>query len=206
MPTKELFDKKFVMAAVVLGAVYALVVVLIGKIIGMEAAGVAGIALSALFTGILKKFETLRFRRISDDKSTWVDVPPINIWRVIVLTFAFFGAQYVLGFASGLIPEKWLGEDGFLLFLAGLTLFIYFFLPFLMAKSFTRLRYSTVAFAVLLNQILSILMSFALPRPELSYSMQYGLGPLLGAQGVWCLVYQAVAILGVRLGLQAKFR
>ncbi len=174
MPTKELFDKKFVMAAVVLGAVYALVVVLIGKIIGMEAAGVAGIALSALFTGILKKFETLRFRRISDDKSTWVDVPPINIWRVIVLTFAFFGAQYVLGFASGLIPEKWLGEDGFLLFLAGLTLFIYFFLPFLMAKSFTRLRYSTVAFAVLLNQILSILMSFALPRPELSYSMQYG--------------------------------
>ena len=47
MARKELFDKKFVIAAIVIGIVYALVVVLVGMV-SKEAVGVAGVALTAL--------------------------------------------------------------------------------------------------------------------------------------------------------------
>jgi hypothetical protein len=202
MARKKLFDGKFVRAAVLIGVAYAVIVVVVEKIVGKEAAGVAGVALTALAVGTLQRFETLRFRKISDDKSTWVDVPPVNVWRVIVLTFAFFGAQYVFGFASGLLPEKWLDQDETMLMLVGLNITVYFFSSFLMAKAFIQLRYSTVAVAVLLTLTISILMSAVQFRPEIGKVIQVtGLGVMVGAQGVFCLIFVVVALLGVRLGL-----
>jgi hypothetical protein len=53
----QVFDKKFVMAAALVGAVYAAVVATLGALVGKEAAGVAGVALTALATGIFKQFE-----------------------------------------------------------------------------------------------------------------------------------------------------
>ena len=202
MAGKKLFDRKFVIAAVLVGVVYTLVVILVEKIVGKEAAGVAGVALTAIAVAIFQKFETLRFRTISDDKSTWVDVPPINVSRVIVLTFAFLGAQYVFGFASGLLPEKWLDQDETMLMLAVLNIFVYFFASFLMAKAFIQLRYTTVAVAVLLTLTISILMSAVQFRLEVGKVIQLiGLGAMVGAQGVFWLVFEVVALLGVRLGL-----
>jgi hypothetical protein len=202
MAGKKLFDRKFVIAAVLVGVVYTLVVIVVEKIVGKEAAGVAGVALTAIAVAIFQKFETLRFRPISDDKSTWVDVPAINVSRVIVLTFAFLGAQYVFGFASGLLPEKWLDQDETMLMLAVLNIFVYFFASFLMAKAFIQLRYTTVAVAILLTLTISILMSAVQFRLEVGKVIQLiGLGAMVGAQGVFWLVFEVVALLGVRLGL-----
>jgi hypothetical protein len=94
MATKELFDKKFVIAAILIAVAYVAIVVLIGALLGKDAAGVSGIALTALATGLFRKFETLRFRKISEEKSKFVEVPPVNIWRVIISAFAFIGAEY----------------------------------------------------------------------------------------------------------------
>jgi hypothetical protein len=183
LATKELFDKKFVVAAIILGIVYALIVVLVGTIISKEAAGIAGVALTALATALFTKVENLQFRRMSDEESIWVEVPPISIWRVTVLTFAFVGAEYLLGVASAAIPETFLANWQFTLFAVGATPIVYFILSFVVAKAFVRLRYSTVAFAVLLTQITSVLVALVRFRPVVAYVLQYGLGPTIGVQG-----------------------
>jgi hypothetical protein len=87
---RKKFDRKFVLAAVLVGVAYTVIVVSVEKIVGKEAAGVAGVMLTAIAVGTLQKFETLRFRRISADESTWIDIPPVSVSRVIVLIFAFF--------------------------------------------------------------------------------------------------------------------
>jgi hypothetical protein len=67
----------------------------------------------------------------------------------------------------------------------------------------TRLRYSTVAFAVLLTQITNVLTALVQARPEVAEALEYGLGLTLSAQGVMCLVFVIVALLGVRLGVRS---
>ncbi len=202
MARKKLFDRKFVLAAVLIGVAYAVIVVLVEKIVGKEAAGVAGVALTALAVGILQRFETLRYRKISAKESTWADDPPADIWRIITIIFAFVGAEYLFGFASGFLPERWFGEVGTTIMFIGIAFFVYFICSFLMAKAFVRLRYSTVAFAVLLTQLISLLMAVVQLRPETAYALQYGLRITIGgAQGVFCLLFEVVALLGVRLGL-----
>jgi hypothetical protein len=204
MATKELFDKKFVIAAIILGAIYALIVVLVGVAFGKEAAGVAGVALTALATAVFSKFETLQFRRISDEESKWVDLPPINIWRVAMFMFAFLGANHFFGVAVGLLPETWLGDTQIILFALGITLFVFFILSFVGAKAIVRLRYGTVAVAVVFTQTISILYAFLVFRPEVVEMTKDGMGPALGFHGVACLVFVVVALLGVRLGLPSR--
>jgi hypothetical protein len=204
MATRELFDKKFVIAAIVLGGIYALIVVLIGIMIGKDAAGVAGVALTALATALFKKYETLQFRRMSDGESAWVDVPPINIWRITTIAFTFGGAEYILGVATSLLPETWISDWRIVFLNVGGTLFVYFILSFVVAKAFINLRYSTVAFAVFLTQILSILIAAVRFRSVVAYLLQYGLGPTLGAQGALWLIFEVVALLGVRIGLPSR--
>jgi hypothetical protein len=83
----------------------------------------------------------------------------------------------------------------------GIAFFVYSFCSFLMAKAFVRLRYSTVAFAVLLTQLIFLLIAVVQLRPETAYPLQYGLRLTIGAQGVFCLFFEVVSLLGVRLGL-----
>jgi hypothetical protein len=47
MTRKNLFDRKFVLAAVLIGVAYAVIVVLVEMIVGKEAAGVVGVMLTA---------------------------------------------------------------------------------------------------------------------------------------------------------------
>jgi hypothetical protein len=51
---KEMFDRKFVVAAIVIGVAYTTIVVVLGTLIGKDAAGIAGVALTALATGIFQ--------------------------------------------------------------------------------------------------------------------------------------------------------
>jgi hypothetical protein len=51
---QEFFDKKFVVAAVLIGLGYTVVILLINWLVGKESAGVASIALTAIATAIFK--------------------------------------------------------------------------------------------------------------------------------------------------------
>ena len=201
MAKQNLCDRKFVIAAVVIGSSYALMVALVGRMLGKDAAGVAGIALTALPTALLRQFETLRFRKMSENDSVCVDVPRVNFTRVTTITFAFMGAQYLFGVAVGLLPETWLSEEVIVVLVILATLLSYFIISLLVAKAFVPVRYSTVAFAVLISQIASVLVGAVAFRPALVAVLQYGLGPVLGSQGAICLGFEVVALLGVRLGL-----
>ena len=75
----QLFDRKFVYAACAIGAAYALIIAVLGALVGKEAAGVAGVALTALATAIFKQFETLRFQTIAEQEERTVVIPRLNI-------------------------------------------------------------------------------------------------------------------------------
>jgi hypothetical protein len=93
----EFFDKKFVYAACAIGAVYALIIAGLGFLLGKEAAGVAGVALTALAGAIFKQFETLRFKRIAEREERTVSIPRLNIAYLILLVCAFQGIQLFVG-------------------------------------------------------------------------------------------------------------
>jgi phosphatidylserine synthase len=91
MATSSVLDKKFVGGAIALGLAYALIIVALDHFIGKEAAGVAGVALTALAGAIFKQFETLRFRQIQEHEATVVLVPRLYSWYLLLLIFSFYG-------------------------------------------------------------------------------------------------------------------
>lgn len=194
LTTRDLVDKKFVTAALILGVIYALIVVLVGNILGKEAAGVAGVALTALATALFKKFETLQFRKMSEEESVWVEVPPINPWLVAVITFAFIGAQIVTGAIIGVLRGVfWPGSSGPLpVVVAGISSALtYFAISYIGAKALVRLRYSTVVFAVLLAQLSNAMVG--------SLFIGLSIRDLLEVTGSSWIVFDGVALLAVRL-------
>lgn len=54
-------DKKFIATALVIGLVYASIVLIVSRLIGKEAAGVVAVALTAIATAIFRQFENLKF-------------------------------------------------------------------------------------------------------------------------------------------------
>ena len=157
--------------------------------------------MTALLIALLKKFETLRFRKMSDESLIHVDVPPINLWRVLTITLTFVGAEYLFGVASALLPESWLGGWQLVVLFGGVLL-TYFVVPILVARAFVNLRYSTVAFAVLLTQIFSFLVAVVRLQPVVAEVFnESGPRPAIGVQGALCLVFEIVALVGVRVGL-----
>jgi hypothetical protein len=99
----EFFDKKFVYAACAIGAAYALIIAGLGSLLGAQAAGVAGVALTALATAIFKQFETLRFKTIAEQEERTVSIPRLNIPYLLLLVCAFQGIQLFLGLLFGII-------------------------------------------------------------------------------------------------------
>src|SRR5262249_57597604 len=89
----EFLDKKFVYAACAIGAAYALIISGLGFLLGKEAAGVAGVALTALASAIFKQFETLRFKTIAEQQERTVSIPRLNFPYFLLLVFAFHGFQ-----------------------------------------------------------------------------------------------------------------
>src|SRR5262249_56048662 len=85
----EFLDKKFVYAACAIGAAYALIISGLGFLLGKEAAGVAGVALTALASAIFKQFETLRFKTIAEQQERTVSIPRLNLPYLLFLLFPF---------------------------------------------------------------------------------------------------------------------
>lgn len=98
----ELFDRKFVAAACLIGAVYAGIIVLVERLIGKEAAGVAGAALTALATAIFSRFEKLQFVRKARASTVSVAIPHLSIVRLLLIGFCCIGLQAVLGIVIGI--------------------------------------------------------------------------------------------------------
>lgn len=100
--TYRLFDRKFVNAAIAIGVGYAVVIAIISSLLGRDAAGAAGVALTALATGIFKQFESLRFTRTSDRQTT-IEVPKLRIGYLILVSLSFLGAEILSGILFGII-------------------------------------------------------------------------------------------------------
>jgi hypothetical protein len=171
VPTKQMFDRKFVIAATLIGVVYTALVVILGTVLGKEAAGVAGVALTALATGIFKQFETLRFRQQTSDAGVSINVPAFRIWYFLLILFAFFGLQTVLGFILGVVFVA-LGQTpdvsdplAFSAFFSSWRLYVllgvnavaYFFGGYLVGKTAPSVTYTYAVVAAMLSLILPVI-------------------------------------------------
>jgi hypothetical protein len=96
-------DRQFIVAASVIGTVYVLVVLVSGALLGDAAASVAGVFLTAFSIMLLRKFETLRFRVITDEQRTPVDVPRIRKLYLLVFILCCFGIQFLLAFVTAIV-------------------------------------------------------------------------------------------------------
>jgi hypothetical protein len=100
--TYRVFDRKFVNAAIAIGVGYAVVIVIISSLFGRDAAGAAGVALTALATGIFKQSETLRFTRSSDQQTT-IEVPKLRLDYLFLVSLSFMGAEALSALLAGII-------------------------------------------------------------------------------------------------------
>jgi len=107
MPS-SILDKKFVTTAIIIAIVYASIVIIINRIVGKEAAGVAGVALTALATAIFKQFESLRFQSISNIAPIQNNVTTplqFSLWKIILIAFLFSGlTRLLIDLKDGIIP------------------------------------------------------------------------------------------------------
>jgi hypothetical protein len=174
---KALFDKKFVAAALIIGTAYAALMVWVGNFIGKEAAGVGGVALTALATGIFKQFETLRFKAVTERDAKLVPIPAPSPYVVLLLVFAFSGAQAILGLFAGIflvafdiLPTGLAALQSLaglmtnwrvISVLVGFTALTYLFGSFIAAKSISSLRYSTMLYAVIAALIAQVIIPMA---------------------------------------------
>ncbi len=166
---RELFDRKFVFAAVLIGLAYSLVVTLASIMLGKETAGVIGVALSAIAMAIFKQFETLRFIQ-ADDSARSVYIPRLKPDFLLLVTMALFGCEAIGGVVMGILlaatgnlnsPEDLFSKStGLLAIIIAkfLSIFVGGFLAGSVAMRLTGLTYSYIfigAFiAVLLNSLL----------------------------------------------------
>lgn len=176
-PDKTLFDQKFVLAAVLIGTAYAVLVVAVGSIVGKEAAGVGGVALTAVATGIFKQFENLRFKAITDSDARLVAVPAPSPFLILLVALAFAGAQALFGIIVGILAvafdlmptsllamlelPKLLDDWRFVAIVVSVTALTFALAAFIAAKAVAAMRYSTVLYAVFLSAVLQIVVPLA---------------------------------------------
>jgi outer membrane murein-binding lipoprotein Lpp len=82
-PNETLFDRKFVVTAVILGAVFVAMAIIISKI-DQNAGTVAGVFLAALAAALFKKFESLRFHQLAESSYHKVEIPRLHWWGFIL--------------------------------------------------------------------------------------------------------------------------
>lgn len=210
----QVLDKNFVVAASIIGAVYAVIVVTLGSLVGKEAAGVAGVALTAIATGIFKQFETLRFRQISHEEERQIPVPVLSWWRVVVFTSTFMGLKVFFGMVAGvllastdLVPQingmesfmELLFDYRVLVVMVGINCLILALGGFVMTKAFRIGTYSTLLISALLASLLEGLLPL-IPMAILEFGLFV---ETLKSGALWpaafWLLYVAAALLGARL-------
>jgi hypothetical protein len=96
-PPDATVDRRFVITAMLLAAAYGLVVAVIAYF-SKEAAGAAGVVLTALGTAIFARFADLRFPVTSPEKAVLVPIPRIRSWVVILSGLILFFATCLVLF------------------------------------------------------------------------------------------------------------
>lgn len=216
-PPKESFDKKFVFAAVLIGTAYTVIVVMLGVFIGKEAAGIAGVALTALSTGIFKQFETLRFRRQADASTTSIELPAFRIWYFLLILFAFIGVQVILGailasvmLAFGFMPDltnpetlvNIFSDTKVLILLVVLSTVGYFLSGYMIGKTAPSVTYTYAIVAAFLANVVPLLLQI-IPLLIIDWSfIKILVEPSIYIAGVFWLLYVIAALIGAKLGFR----
>lgn len=216
IPSKQMFDKKFVVAATLIGVAYTVIVVILVSTIGKEAAGIAGVALTALATGIFKQFETLRFRQQSDEQTKSIEFPAFRIWYFLLILFAFFGLQLILGAISGSVlgalglmpdlsnPEAasiFLNDPKVWIWMVGLTTVAYFLGGYLIGKTAPSVTYTYAIVAALLTLLIPLMLQ-VIPLLILLGKEAIGIfAPYLYLATFW-LLYVAATLIGSKMGFR----
>lgn len=94
MKKDVILDGKFVLAALIIGAAYSVIVVLLAYFAGKEMAGVAGVALTALATAIFKQFERLRFEAVAVTEG--LTLVAENPYVLTMLTALIYGVNAII--------------------------------------------------------------------------------------------------------------
>lgn len=219
---KQVFDKKFVIAASLIGFVYAAVIATLGSFVGKEVAGVAGVALTALATAIFKQFETLRFRSLAEtDETQTLVVPKLSFARILLLCFSFSGAQILTGLVISTVlvmidavPDisrideisKLLSDWKIFSVVIGFKLVAFSFTGFLVRCIFQVPLYSELVVAA----FIAIALPDLLPIAAIAFKDPSLLKVLfkLGQSGLWLAVFWlpfvACAFVGARIGRPSK--
>jgi hypothetical protein len=105
-------DRRFILAAVLVGAAYALVAVALTYLVGAEASGAAAVGMTAVASVAFAKFESLRFVSLPSVDSVHLKIPPIHSWYLLLIFFAGLGTQWIVGTALGVFlwAAKYTGD------------------------------------------------------------------------------------------------
>jgi drug/metabolite transporter (DMT)-like permease len=152
-------------SACAIGAAYALIITGLGSLLGKEAAGLAGVALTALATTIFKQFETLRFKTIAEHEERRVSIPRLNIPYLLLLVFAFQGIQFLGECLSGVIAGSfgWFkdvtsSDYSFLVLIGGVGAVSYFAGGYLWGRTAPRVSFSYALIGSILSLVVGMIL------------------------------------------------
>ena len=219
-----MFDRAFVIAAALIGSFYVVLIWLITKVAGQAVAGVAGVALTALATGIFKQFETLRFKRVAEGPGRTILLPAFNPYFFALCTFAILGLQVALGFVIGIVTSR-LGQipenpnvGDFMNFIVGnktmlfvavtVTFVTYLTAGFLIGKTARSVTYTYAVTATLtayLLPLLGMIATFLLVKGWAGLKDSWPVFLQQASQlGTFGLLYVFGALVGTKLGFRKQ--
>jgi hypothetical protein len=165
--------------------------------------------------GIFKQFETLRFRAISDDESTEVEIPKISISKISVFAGFFLAMKFVSGVLIGIIFARlhllpnlndlgslltFIGDDWrAMTFLICGNFILYAISGSVIAKAFHLRTYSTLLISVFASCFLEAM----LPLIPLMLNDFGQFLEILANGALWPAVFWLLFLAGALLG--AKF-
>jgi hypothetical protein len=204
------FDRPFMLAAVSIGGAYVLIVFTVQKLHGTDAAGVTGVALTALATAIFREYENLQFRRTAQAKGWSVEIPRINFSYAILLVSACMGIQgfvsivAAVGFAvltgSDVTYENvnaWLGRLGYERYMV-LMAAVFFLTGLLAGRTAPAARYLYVS-AVSLFYVALVIAWLALMGTTTGHA-----SAAAGVLGITALLFVVCATAGAWLGFRRR--
>jgi len=211
----SVLDKQFVVASCSIGTVYAAAILGIQHFIGPNAAGVVGVALSALAVAILRQFETLRFRREAAATGTTVVVPRLRISFLLLAMAALVGVQVFVGIVCAAVFAAIKGPAAlmtivlaaivsdtyrFILVAAGATAIAYFIGGLLIGRSSpTRPLMHAIIGSLLTN--ITILVVMLLPEIWSGRGLKVLLNSSSYVLGAFWLAYILSCLLGAKLSM-----
>lgn len=215
-PDTRVLDIKFAIAACAIGGSYAAIISLIGWLVGKEAAGVAGVSLTALATALFKQFETLQFRASEQQGNHVLYVEKLIPSYAVLASLAFLGIQFLASIAaarSGLIPDIpdmedcsfWaLLQTRFLWSFAVLNLLCNLIGGYICGRAAPTITYSYAVIASVAASAIGAVGSGALFATTFGEFIAFfkQSGALFGT--IFWLLYALFALLGARLALRRK--